>query len=220
MPRGRRPAASPLPADGSSRSPERKDPGALPSRASRDVAPGRSCAGDGGATCVHRTRTSVTDLHHGASVSRSLSRLVVAVRAALRERSSAFERETAVTPAIQLDQAPDRLKRLAVLLAVERGEHARVIAERGDRRADAASERLARRRRDAGRRSRACRPAPERPSARPRRSRARGRRRRRDRARATSALPSERRASRSSSASTEPAQVLLPHGRGRCRSRP
>src|SRR5262245_53026802 len=59
-------------------------------------------------------------------------------------RSSAFERKTAVTSAIQLDQTPHRLKRDAILLAIEHGEHPDEIAGRGDRRADSASERLAR----------------------------------------------------------------------------
>jgi hypothetical protein len=45
--------------------------------------------------------------------------------------------------AFELDQPADGLERFEVSLAVERGEHAGVVADRGDRGADAAAERFA-----------------------------------------------------------------------------
>jgi hypothetical protein len=67
--------------------------------------------------------------HLGASVSRLLSRLIVAVREAARRRQSALDVEAAVELALELDQALDRLQRYLVLLAIERGEHARMVVD-------------------------------------------------------------------------------------------
>jgi len=83
------------------------------------------------------------DLHPGACVSRLLSGLVVAVRGSLEKRASAFDHASTAELVLELDHAADGEERLAVLLAVESGEHAGVVVEGGDRGAEALAERLA-----------------------------------------------------------------------------
>ena len=100
-----------------------------------------------------------------------------------------------------------------VLFAVEGGEHARVVVERGDRGAQPAAEWFAAWRGGAGRRSRASLPARGRSSARPRPSAARAPAGGRGRARATSAPAVRSARVQVVERELEPAQVLLPHRR-------
>lgn len=60
-----------------------------------------------------------------------------------RAAVSALDGETAVELVLEFDQAADREEWFPVLLAVEGGEHARVVVDGGDRGAEAMAERLA-----------------------------------------------------------------------------
>ena len=67
---------------------------------------------------------------------------------------------------LEFDQAAELAELLGVLVAAEGGEHPREVALRSDRRPEPLAERLSNSPRGGGRRSRACRQAPERRAAR------------------------------------------------------
>ncbi len=64
-------------------------------------------------------------------------------RSPLRRGRSALDVEAAVELAVELDKAAHRLEWHLVLLAIEGGEHARVVVDRRNRRAQTLAERLA-----------------------------------------------------------------------------
>src|SRR5919201_4351100 len=119
---------------------------------------GRASAGSLGGTAAWRCSFSLrrwrrrdirtaysndeTALHLGASASPLLLRSVVSVRSEAAGLSECLELDPAADAPVELDQALQRQERLTVVLAAQRGEHAGVVVERGDRGAQAAPERL------------------------------------------------------------------------------